>query len=76
MSDLGRVVIHLASLSTEQLEADRRRYYAESATWKTRAKLTEDHPNIKTRRARIRIVDQLLKERLAATPTHEGPSEP
>lgn len=61
--DLGRLVIHLTSISTEQLEADRRRYYAEIATWKARAGLTEEHPNIKTRRARIRVVDQLLKER-------------
>lgn len=66
MTHLGRVVVYLASVSTEQLEADRRRYYAEIATWKARAKLTEEHPNIKARRGRIRVVDQLLKERALA----------
>lgn len=62
---LGREVNYLASVSDEQLAADRRRYLREISTWKQRANLTEEHPNIAKRRARIRVIDQLLERRAA-----------
>ena len=50
----------MTALDPEQLRADRARYLREIATWKSRG-LTEEHPNIQTRRRRIAVIDKLLE---------------
>ncbi|MEV4705046.1 hypothetical protein [Actinoplanes sp. NPDC049316] len=58
----------LKAMSPDQLRADIRRWQDEIKTWRTRAGLTDDHPNISRRLARIRIAQRLLDDGGACPP--------
>lgn len=53
----------MRNLDPEQIRADIDRWKREIQTWRTRAGLTDDHPNISKRLARIRIAEDLLLKR-------------
>lgn len=64
----------MSNFDPEQLRADIGRWKREIQTWRTRAGLTDDHPNISKRLARIRAAEELLQR--AAAPKPYGPDNP
>jgi hypothetical protein len=51
----------MSNLDPEQIRADIGRWKREIQTWRTQAGLTDAHPNISRRLARIRVAEELLK---------------
>lgn len=70
---LRRSAARFSNLAPEQLEADIGRWKREIQNERTQRRLTDDHPNIARRLARIRVAEELLRR---ATGSHsiEGES--
>lgn len=64
------LAFQLKNLTPEQIRADIGRWKREIQTWRTRAGLTDDHPNIARRLARIRIAERFL-DQTGACPRRE-----
>ena len=58
----------MSFLDHEQIRADIGRWRREIKTWRTEAGLTDDHPNISKRLARIRVAEELLKRDAGSYP--------